>query len=124
MQKAEQQSDLDLKGLSGFYCSENYYNVLGVNVTDGVKYLMDNGYSWFVTDSLAAILFDRKLKAEEFLVVKLTLTGDHKAEVTIDDGGKGKDPVILYRQAYDYTDAKRNLKLYFENAVLCLASER
>jgi hypothetical protein len=115
--------DLDLKALGGFIGSMQYFAMMGANVTDGIKYVMDNGYSWFVTDALAVIKCDPKIRAEPFLVVKLTRTGDKEADLTIDDGGKGTEPKVMYSQHYEYTDAKRDLKLYFADNVLMLASE-
>jgi hypothetical protein len=114
--------DLSCPDLEQYTGSENYYREIGGLVTDGVRYVMICGYSWFVTDSLCAIAFKPQLRREPFLVVKLTLDPKkpHEATVTIDDGNDN----ILYKQHYGYTDAKRDLKLYFENGVLCLPSER
>jgi len=112
--------DLDLKGLNGFYGTQQYYNVLGIKITDGVKYIMDNGYAWFVTDSIAVIQGVAKVKAEPFLVVRLKRVGEDEADLIIDDGNKN----VLYKQHYDFTDAKRDLKLYCEYGVLMLPSER
>jgi len=122
MQQEEKTPDLELKGIGGFIGTEQYYNVMGVIVTDGVKYLMDNGYAWFVTDSIAVIICNKKIRAEPFLVVKLKVDLEKKeADLTIDGGNEN----ILYRQHYDFTDARREeVKMYFENKVLCLPSER
>ena len=108
--------DLELTGLEQFTGTQNYYNVLNVNVTDGVKYVMDNGYSWFVTDAISVIITD--LKEQEFLSIDLVLDGD-KGKMVITDGNKN----ILYTQNYDYTDAKRELKLFFTDNVLMLNRE-
>ncbi|GAG90306.1 unnamed protein product, partial [marine sediment metagenome] len=45
--------DRELKDLGQFTGTTQYYRVFGVNVTDGVKYVMDNGYAWLVTDAIA-----------------------------------------------------------------------
>jgi hypothetical protein len=116
----ETQTDLELKALSQFYGTQHYYDVLGVNVTDGVKYVMDNGYSWFVTDSIAVIRGVPKVRAEPFLVVKLKRVGKSEADLIIDDGNEN----VLHTQHYRYTDAKKDLKLYCEDNVLMLPSER
>ena len=116
----QQETDLELKQLGQYYCSEQYYNVFGVKITDGIKYIMDNGYSWFVTDSIAVIKGVPKVKAEPFLVVRLKRVGESEADLIIDDGNDN----VLYTQHYGFTDAKKDLKLYYENDVLCLASER
>lgn len=119
MQTAEKPDDLELKALAGFIGTARYYRVFGALVTDGVKYLMHNGYSWFVTDAIAVLKFKPKLKAESFLTVELHLAEDSEADLIITDGNEN----TLYRQHYDFTDAKRDLKLYFSNNVLMLASE-
>jgi hypothetical protein len=118
----EIKTDLNCPEIFQFTGSEHYYREIGGLVTDGVKYIMDCGYSWFVTDCLCVIAYKPKVRREPFLVIKLTLDqkNQHQATVTIDDG----DGNILYRQRYGYTDAKRDLKLYFENGVLMLPSER
>jgi hypothetical protein len=96
--------------------------VFGVLVTEGVKYIMDNGYSWFVTDFIAVIKFREKfpkLRNHPFLTVKLKLTGDSEADMIIEDGNYNE----LYRQHYDFTDAKKELTLFYTDDVLMLNSE-
>lgn len=112
------QDDLELKGLEQFISTEQYYDVLGFNVTDGVKYIMDNGYSWFVTDVLAVIKCKKNVSREEFLSIKFDVLGQ-TGKVIITDGNEK----TLYTQDYDYTDAKRSLHLYFTNGVLLLSGE-
>jgi len=114
-----QTDDLYLKALGQFIGSQQYFKVLGANVTDGVKYIMDNGYSWFVTDALAVIMFKPELRREPFLTVELKRAEDSEADLIITDGNDH----TLYTQHYDFTDAKRNLKLYCENGVLLLNTE-
>ena len=112
-------ADLALKALGHFIGTKHYYSVFGVNVTDGVKYVMDNGYSWFVTDAIAVLRFKPRLRREAFLTVQLQLTEDHEADMVITDGNENK----LYTQHYEFTDAKRDLTLYFIDNVLLLNSE-
>jgi hypothetical protein len=93
--------------------------------TQGVAELEERGYGWFISDMAIVIGTIPKLRSEEFLVVKLKVNPDHTALATIDDGGKGVKPKILYRQEYKYTDAKdKELKLYFENNTMMLPEER
>jgi len=117
----ENKIDLSLKDLSGFYGSEHYYalNVFGadVNLTDGARYVYNNGYSWFITDALIYALM--KLKNEEFLTIELKLNKDKTAEMIITDGNEN----ILYTQKYKYTDAQRGFKMFLTDNVLMLASE-
>jgi hypothetical protein len=116
--------DLELKSLEHFIGTQNYYNVMGVNVTDGIKYIMDNGYSWFVTDAVAVIKAHKGVKKylaeDDFLCIQLKVNKEEmKAKMVIDNG----DGKVLYTQKYDFTDAKRDLKLFYTGNVLMLASE-
>ena len=104
--------------LSQFHGTTQYFNVMNVNVTDGVKYLMDNGYSWLVTDFIVVAKMKRVLKNEEFLSVKLKLDGS-KGQMIVTDGNGKK----LYVQNYEYTDAKEEVKMFFTNNVLMFTSE-
>ena len=113
------ETDLELKQIGQYYGTEQYYNVMGVDVTEGVKYIMDNGYAWFVTDSIAVIRGVPKVKAEPFLTIKLKLTGNTEADMIITDGNDN----LLYDQHYDYTDAKKELKLFYTDNVLMLNTE-
>lgn len=122
-QTTKHEDDLELKDLNQYTGTQQYFNVLGFNVTDGVAYIMQNGYSWFVTDSLAVIRHDSKVKNQEFLSIKLKLLADNKAQIKaqmlITDGNNKE----LYTQDYTYTNAKKELQLYFTNGVLLLARE-
>lgn len=112
--------DLELKSLSQFYGTLNYYKIwFGALATDGAKYLMENGYSWVVTDAISVIKTDPKLKKQDFLVIELKLLGDGTAKMVISDGNDN----ILYEQKYEWTDAKREVKLYFQNNVIFLSGE-
>ena len=108
--------DTKLSELQQFTGTQHYHSVMGVNVTDGVAYVMENGYSWFVTDML--VILRMKLSSEEFCSVKLKLDGT-KAKAVIENGN-GK---ILYEQAYDFTDAKKEITLFYTDNVLMLNSE-
>jgi hypothetical protein len=113
--------DLELKELGYFTGTEKYHSfgkMYGNAVaTDGVKYIMDNGYFWFVIDALTVIKL--KLKDEPFLTIKLKLLGKNKAQIIITDG----NTKILNTQEYEYTDAKKELTLYFTDNVMLLSSE-
>jgi hypothetical protein len=115
--------DLELKGLNGFIGTQNYYQYMGVLFTDGVKYIMENGYSWFVTDAIAVIIANqtirRHLQNDDFLTVELKLTAENEADMIITDGNDTQ----LYKQHYDFTDAKKDLKLFYTGNVLMLSSE-
>ena len=119
MQKTEQ-PDLELKELPYYTCTEHHYKSMWGKYTDGVKYIADNGYSWWVSDSLIAIRMKSELRQEEFLMIELKLNKDGTAQTVITDGNNN----VLYRQDYKWTDAKRELKVYYENGVMLLPSER
>ena len=108
--------DLELKELEQFYGTESYHNVMGMNCTDGVAYIMKNGYSWFVTDAIAVII--TKLRNEGFLSIKLNVK-DEKADMLITDGNNKE----LYKQHYKWTNAKRNVELYYMDGVMMLTRE-
>ena len=65
--------DLNCPEITQFTGTEHYYREIGGLVTDGVKYIMAGGYSWFVIDSLCVIAYKPQVKREPFLAVKLTL---------------------------------------------------
>jgi hypothetical protein len=110
--------DLALRDLGQFTGTESYHMVLGFKVTDGILYLTQNGYAWVITDTLAVIKCRPDLRAQPFLAIKLKVKNS-EADVTIEDGNDKE----FYRQHYDFTDAKRDLILFFEDGVLLLATE-
>jgi hypothetical protein len=123
----EKQPDLELKALNSYYGTQNYYQYMGVLFTDGIRYIMENGYSWFVTDAIAIIIANqtirRHLQKDDFLTIKLKLNKDKDgfttADMIFEDGNYNE----LYRQHYDFTDAKKELKLFYTGNVLMLSSE-
>ena len=110
--------DLKLKSLGQFIGTENYHKIWNVNVTDGIKYVMDNGYSWFITDFIAVFLNKPLLRNEGFLSIKLKIE-DNKAKMIVTDG----NAKTLYTQEYEWTDAKIPLNLYCCDGVLMLSGE-
>jgi hypothetical protein len=116
----QRKEDLELTQLGQFYGTTQYYNVMGTRVTDGVNYVMDNGYSWLVTDALAVLRTHPKVRGQEFVVVKMVNEANGGCSVRYEDGNGN----VLYKQKYDITDAKVDVKMYFENGVLLLPRER
>ena len=122
--ESQDEPDLELKGLDNFHGSEHYYRLMGgVNATDGVHYIMQNGYSWFATDAVAVLKAHPKLRKhlahDDFAVIELRLLPDKQAQMLVEDGNGNE----LYRQSYAYSDAKVCLKLFYTGGVLLLASE-
>jgi hypothetical protein len=105
---------------TNFTGTEQYHTgYMGVQMTDGVFYTQERAKcGWLMSD--ASVILKMKLKDEEFVVVKAKVK-NHKAVVTYDDGN-GK---VLYTQKYEYTDLPEGeFKMYYENGVLMLPSER
>lgn len=112
--------DLELKDLDQFIGTEQYHDVMGVTVTDGIMYLIYNGYSWFVTDVISIIRSKDNipsLKNRDFLSIKLKLYGS-RAKIVIGDG-----ITELYSKEYSYTTALRELHLFYLDNVLMLNRE-
>ena len=114
----EEMEDLELKGLDYFIGSEHYYKLMNTLITDGIKYIMNNGYSWLITDAL--IVIKTKLINEEFLSIKLQVNKEKNTAIMLITDGNNR---VLHKQYYNYTDAKRDLTLFFENNTLMLNSE-
>jgi len=119
------EKDLELKKLDTFIGTLHYYRYFGIFLTDGIKYIMENGYAWFVNDIIALLLsptpkLRKHLQKDPFLVIHLKVnTEKAEADMIIEDGNGN----TLYKQHYKYTDAKRDLKLYYIDNVLMLSSE-
>ena len=112
--------DLDLKGMEQFHGTQGYHSIwLGALATDGVAYIMANGYSWLVTDAVSIIKTHADVAGERFLLIKLELRDNSECDMIIEDGNDRE----LYRQHYAYTNAKKSLKLYFINNVMLLPNE-
>ena len=116
--------DLELRNLDKFSDGWYVYDITEFNdggrnkISEGVKYIMKNGYTWLVKDALAVI--EQRLK-KPVVVVKLKLNKDGSAVVTYKDL-KGH---LLYRQKYRWTDAKREVELiYNANGARSVGSER
>ena len=111
-------TDLELRQLEQYHGTEQYHNMMGVKITDGVKYIMEQGYGWLVTDFIVVAKLKPELRTQEFLTVTLKLE-NNKAEMIVTDGNEK----TLYTQKYVLTDAKRNFTMYYEGDVLMLAGE-
>ena len=119
--------DLQLKDLNQFTGTDHYYRYMGLLITDGIAYIMKNGYGWFVSDAVAVIIAHKKireyLRENTFLTIKLKINkdkdGNKTADMIITDGNE----TTLYTQHYDLTDAERELTLFYDNGVLMLSNE-
>jgi len=127
--KRENKKDLKLSKLGHYFGTVNYYDLGGIFrhivVTDGVKYIMDNGYSWLVTDVASVIVTNKKIRQylswDYFLSIKLKVNLEEKTAIMTIGDGNGN---ILYTQKYQYTDAEvEELTLFYADGVIMLASE-
>jgi hypothetical protein len=116
------QIDLELKSLNQFSGSEHYYNVMGINVTDGVKYIMDNGYGWAVTDAVIIIRMQEEVRQHKYVTVKLAVDKE-KENATIYYLDRNEEEI--FKQVYDWTTAARDFELMYnrETNVMYLPSE-
>ncbi len=119
METQQIKDDLDLKDLDNFTGTEGYTNLWNFNLTDGIAYVMKNGYSWFITDMLAVVRTKEEIKNEDFLSITLVINKDKTAIAKITDG----NAKVLYKQEYKWTNGKKNLNLYLTNNVLMLSQE-
>jgi hypothetical protein len=122
MEKEQIKDDLDLEDLSNFIGTESYHKISlypNVNLTDGITYVMRNGYLWFITDMLAVIKTKKEIINQDFLSIKLVINDDKTAIAEITDGNEK----VLYKQEYKWTNGKKNLNLFFTNNVLMLSQE-
>ena len=116
------EQNLELNEIDMFSGTERYHKLTPFTKTvgtDGIAYIMNNGYAWFVTDVIIALETKGIVNNEPFLSIKLKVTKNKTATVTVDDGN-GK---IVYKQKYTYTDAKKDLTLFLADEVLMLSKE-
>ena len=106
--------------LNQFTGTQAYYYVFGKKITDGVKYLMENGAGWLVTDILSYQV-ETDVQKIPFQIWELHVFLDKTAILTMaEDVGK---PIIV-KEKYNYTDFPLPyIKLYFVDGVLLLPSE-
>jgi len=93
--------------LGQFYGTQAYHSLkplFQTVMTDGVKYVFENEYAWFITDSVAVIEYPedipklaKHLAKDNLLTVTLDATNKDDIKMVIDDGNKN----ILYTQKYD-----------------------
>ena len=98
--------------LSQFSGTENYYRIMpNVLMTDGAKFVADNGEAYWLMTAIASYLPDFTNK-ETFIVanLKVTLTATAStALLKLDDGNDN----VLAEQFIEYTDFELDeLKLY------------
>lgn len=83
----------------------------GVVYSPSIKFIMENGAHWLVSDIMVCLRMVRKLVRSEFLTIKW----NHQTQVvTYEDADPMTgDPVVLHCQKYDgWSDLKENLTFY------------
>lgn len=105
---------IKLNELAQYTGSEHFYLYNGnLVVTDGIRYLMDNGCAWLI-DIIVSVRGLPAIQAEDFEAWTLKVDLEtHTAKVIATDGDKGDGAVTLYRQEIEYTDCPvKELKLF------------
>jgi hypothetical protein len=121
MQDTKKLTAADLRQFTG---TEQWYRhgiVRDVLFTDGAKYVADQAGAYWLLDEIALAQRGNKAVAgEEFQVWKLTVSPDHTATLTCDDGN---DHIVFTKQI-EYTDFPLpEIALYFANNTILLPSE-
>lgn len=112
---------LELSTLGQFTGTEEYYSnplFRGIQYTDACKFISDNGAAWLITDILAVLSHEKKVMREEFVSINVRVI-DGGAKIIYDDGNGN----VLFTQDYPITDFPGNVKFFYTNKVLMLASE-
>ncbi len=107
--------------LNNFTGTEKYHKIDFTNKiigTDGIAYLMQNNYSWAITDAL--VIINEVIKNEEFISLKLNVNTKSKTADMIYTNGDNKE---IHKQHYKYTDITENIEMFCTNNVLMLVSE-
>jgi len=117
---------IDLSDLAQFTGTECYYkHWLGQLVlTEGVKFLCDNGHAWFV-DVIASVQPELKLPADEFQFWELNLKAGHgtgTATCKISDEN-GETSIVKYQQWFHTDSELDGLKVWVKDRVVLLPSE-
>jgi hypothetical protein len=116
-------SGITLENLAQFYGSENmYFHPLfkGINYTEGVRFIGQNGANWLLVAILSHAKHNPKVKGEEFVVATLKVK-DGSAILTLDDGNYN----VLDIQEFCTTDFPlASISFYIENKTIMLPSER
>ena len=111
--------DVKKENLMQFIGTEQYWNVMGFRVTDGVKFLMDNGASWLITD-IISYQYDKKIGSRSFQVWKLKVK-DNKGVLEMREDS---DLPVVVRQEYGYTDFPLDeIEIWVVDGVVLLPSE-
>src|ERR1700722_17043539 len=91
--------------------------------TQGVKYMAEQGGAYWLIDAIASYQGEPAVKGEEFQLWVLTVNLDQKNATLTCAADSGVPPLV--NQENEFTDFPlASIKLYVENDVLMLPSER
>jgi hypothetical protein len=119
--ETETKKTLNEADLANFTGSENWYrHWLGKSLyTDGVKYVADQAGAYWLIDEIAINQTVPKVRAEEFQVWTLKVSGSKG--VLICDDGNGN---VVFTKRIEHTDFPLpEIKLYYADGTLLLPSE-
>jgi len=109
--------------LGQFNGSETFYRhgvVPGMIFSEGAHFVAESCGAYWLIDEIAIAQFKPKVRAEEFQVWKLTVTG-HKAALTLDNGNGD----IVLSKYISFTDFPLpEVTLWVENKTIYLPRER
>jgi hypothetical protein len=111
-----------LPDLSDFCGSdEAYRHGTDILYTQGIDFVAKTCGAFWLIDVVASAQFDKNVRAEEFQIWNLKVTG---SSAVITCQADTNWPVV-YRQEIEYTDfPEGEFKMFFEHGTLCLPSER
>ena len=127
---SEQVTAIDL---SQFYCSDNFYrHWLGLVYTDGLKYLAEQAGAYWLIDAIASHQRGVARKARidarlaDFQIWKLKANKRSKGCSLCCYADSGEKPAITQRIEFtDFPfDAVGDFKVYVENGIMMLSTER
>ena len=91
-----------------------------MTITDGVKYLADEGGAYWLLDLIASHAVKLNAYGHEFICANVTVTPDNKCKVIMEDGNDN----VIGKQDVGYTDLEEGTyKLWITDGVILLPSE-
>ena len=108
-----------LSNINSFSGTENYYkHWLGIQFTDGVKYVAEEASAYWLIDAIAS--YQSKLTHEEFQTWTLKVNNDQSWTLSATDGNDN----LLVKQLIEYSDFPLpKIDLFLSHKILMLTSE-
>jgi len=101
--------------------TENYYqHILGINYTDGVRFLVNNTESHWLIDLITSYQAIKEIRQLDFQVYKLIVNKDKTAQIEVSDGNYN----VIRTEEISYTDFPLDeITLWYTGGVIVLPSE-